>query len=382
VIVPDLAKEIASWQTEMKPSDPAFGAGISDWSITSEYVPDLATPEHGKIWGVTCSPSSLPSIVWLTPEDIEAKRAHIMIRLPRTPEELGEIFETIPHELVHVLDARKSGSVADKENTAHSLAPLLADLRKNLPARAAALARAIANPAMARAYRAGDGEMPDPSDIDKDKEKKDAPLAQDGAPDATAIVDAVATNDGNKALEILKKILAGAAGAIMPTGEPEAPPLAPEAPTMGMKPEEAYARAKADTKAATTEGIEAVIDGRPDLSEGQRAQVRKQGTVALARELAATYPRLAAEPQKPTMGALGHPATHAGAASVGGKKDSPLARAMTEAQGDPLFRKAMGIGTAENDGVQYDVPGHIVYIDGSERLRHQREAYRNRRTSQ
>ncbi|MDI1444212.1 hypothetical protein [Polyangium sp. 6x1] len=59
-----------------------------------------------------------------------------------------------------------------------------------------------------------------------------------------------------------------------------------------------------------------------------------------------------------------------------------MARAIAEAENDPVFRQALGIGSAKHDGIHYDIPGHVVYIDGSERLRHQRETFRNRMAAQ
>lgn len=128
---------------------------------------------------------------------------------------------------------------------------------------------------------------------------------------------------------------------------------------MGMKAEEAFARAKEATK----EGIEAVIDGRPDLTEPQRVQVRKAGTVALARELASTYARPAATEQ-PRMGMQGHPATAAG----GGQALSVRVRAM---QADPVVLARIKRATSEEDtaGLHLEVPGHILAWSPSQMLK-------------
>lgn len=366
-MLPDLAKEIAWWQAQMRPTDPAFGVGISDWTITAEYVDGLSTPEHGQVWGVTCSPSSLPEIVWLTPEDIAAKRAHLMFRTPKTADEIAELHETIPHELVHVLDARKDGSVADMENTAHSLAPLLAELRLNDLPRAASLARAIANPARARAYRAGEGQMPDPSN-ETDKEKKE-PMAQGaGEVDAAAIVDAVSTNDGNKALAVLKKLLESAAQNVVPSGESVAPEPTLEAPTMGMKPEEAYAR---KIQEANKEAVEAILDANPHLDDKQRAVVRRQPTPAAAREVVGTYRRPAEQPEKPTMGMTGHPSTAAGGAAA----LTVRARAL---QADPAVMARIKRGASDEDtlGLHLDEPGHVLAFSPSQLLSEQYGAFK------
>lgn len=216
--------------------------------------------------------------------------------------------------------------------------------------------------------------MPDAAN-DKDKDKNGAPMAQEGEIDAAAIVDAVSTNDGNKALAVLKKLLESAAEAVVPTVEPVTTEPTIEAPTMGMKPEEAYARVQRAEKAqkeAAKEAIEAIVEANMHLNDGQKTLVRKQTTPAAARELADSYPRPSAEPQKPTMGMPGHPATGAG----GGKSETPLARIKSNAS--PQVRKIMGMTGPANDGVAFEIPGHMAYVDYVEMLAAQRNKHLER----
>jgi hypothetical protein len=58
-----------------------------------------------------------------------------------------------------------------------------------------------------------------------------------------------------------------------------------------------------------------------------------------------------------------------------GQQSNAMARALAEAEDDPVMRAALGIGSSKHDGIHHDLPGHVVYVDGSERLRHQRAAY-------
>jgi hypothetical protein len=311
MILPDLAREIAWWQARMRPSDERFGNGIADWTITAEYVDRLSVPEHGAVWGLTCSPSSLPEIRSLTPEDISAKRAHIMVRTPVNTRDLTELAETLPHELVHVLDAPMQAPVSAEENAAHSLAPLLAELRKNDPARATLLARAIANPPMARAYREKEGDVPEPENKEPKDDKAPAqeggdkkPPMQEGAIslDGEAAAEIVAAGDANAALEFIKKLLGAAAGALIGGGAAE-PAQAPE---MGMKPEDqAYARAMAGERKEMLAGL---VEANPHLDEKQKAAVIGCDTVARARVFIAAIPRVT----EARMGLGGHPATAAG----------------------------------------------------------------------
>jgi hypothetical protein len=329
-VIPDLAREIAWWQARMRPSNEQFGNGIADWTITGEYVDGLMHPELGEVWGLMCSPSMLPaSCENLTPEDIAAKRAHIRVRTPKTTAEVAEVHETLPHELYHVLRAANSGgSVEAEEGAAHSVAPLLAELRRTDSNRARALARAIAaNPSRARAYRAR-GSMPEPEEK-KDPEKKDPP-AQDGGSGMSiediekALVTAKLAGDDAKLAELMNAWIAAkvaAAGAASPVTEP------PPAPSMGMNPEDPAQmrariisleeRAKAADEAATA----AILDAHPHLDEKQQKLVKTAGSPARARELAASYQRPAElhKSAEARMGLSGHPATVAGGGKVAPK---------------------------------------------------------------
>jgi hypothetical protein len=368
---PNLAEMIAKYQAFLAPEDPRFGEGIAGWTITSEYDDDPQSENgSGPIWGCMCSPSVLASDgkrVKLQPEDIAAKRAHIVVRTPKNRDELIEIERTVLHELGHVLHAKLDLPRDLEEEIMHSLDHFFSKLS---PEQGQILARSFQNP-MARAYRAKEGNVPDPIVEDKDKPDKEAPKMADGAPRDIATIEA----------EMLKTRLAGgdiaalqdewfaakmAVTAAAPIVEPAAPPV------MGMKPEEAYARGqKAGEAAAESKAVKAYANTLKDLSAEQLAMVRECSTVESAERLvkvcvkpaqSANVIELAAHPSKKTKGL-----------------EDPLAREMAEAENDPVMRAALNIGSAENDGVLYDVPGRIIYIDGTENLRHHRTKHRAKR---
>lgn len=379
MILPDLAREIAWYQARMKPSDERFGAGIADWTITSEYVTNLSVPGMGLVWGLTCSPSSLPAIVALTPEDISARRAHIQIRTPLNASELAEIPETIAHECSHVLFAAMGAPLDAEENAAHSLAPLLADLRKNDPARAAMLARAMTNPARARAYRAGDGSMPDNTN-NENKEPdngKEPPKAQDGGGDMTIeeikakMIEAVLA--GQPTDELAKALVKAMAMQAAEGQRDSTIPPPPPVPQMGMTEDQAQMRARVvelekRAKEADEQAIGAIVDANPHLDDKQKGLVKSAGSPARARELAASYQR-PPEPAKPTMGAKAHPS------QGGGQSQSIRARALSV---DPEIDKHLRRATSGDDtlGLVLDVPGHILAYSPTQHLNEMRGASR------
>ncbi len=377
-IIPDLAERIAWYQERLRPEDAAFGNGIADWTISSEYQDDPQSENGGgPIWGCMCSPSRLPELLKLQPEDIAAKRAHIIVRTPKTPDDIAEIERTILHELGHVLVApMQSENREAEENAMHSLDHFFSKTKLS-PEQGAILARAFQNP-MARAYRAKEKAMPDMEE-NKDKPDKEAPKMQEGAPrDIAAISADIANADPTDtaklaalAIEYRQALVAKATEAMAGNGPASVPP---PPPTMGMKPEDAYARARTEWAKERTEAIEAIIEANPHLDDKQKAMARKQTTVAAARELIATYPRVANQNEPARMGMQGNPKTDPKAAM------KPMARAMATAAENPMLRKLSGIGTLDNDGLHYEPqPGHLVYIDGTEQLNHQRAKFDARR---
>lgn len=368
MILPDLAKRVAWYQEHLRPEDPAHGTGISDWTITAEYRPGEALDAAlgSQVWGCMGSPLT-GGLTKLTPEDITAKRAHVLIRTPRTPADLAEVDRTLIHELGHCLAAGLQLPRDAEEEVMHSLDHLCSKL---LPEEGLALARALQNP-MARAFRA-EATMPEPNPTEpKPEEKK--PMAQEGPRDVAAIqADIVkAVLAGQPVEELAKELVAAqalaGAGTPEPASTPE-PPMPPAPPTMGMKPEEAYQR----VQAAQKEAIEAIIEANPHLTKEQASMARKQATAKDARELVATYPRPANQNDQATLGMRGNPKTD-------GQKLSPMARAMKDAEQNPMIRKILGMGSLDNDGVHLDIGnGVAVYIDGTERLNHQRAVFEAR----
>lgn len=289
---PNLAEMVAKYQAFLAPEDPRFGDGIAGWDITSEYD-DNPQSENGSgpIWGCMCSPSVLVSEgrrVKLQPEDIAAKQAHIVVRKPQSRAELIEVERTVMHELGHVLHAKLNLPRDAEEEIMHSLDHFFSKLS---PEQGAILARSFQNP-MARAYRATakEGDMPDVNEEKKEPDKE-APKMQEGAVslDGKAAAEIVASGDANAALEFIKKLLGEAAGALIggPAAEPMAPP---EPPSMGMKPEDAYARGKKEaettaTAKATKEAVGAFADAVEGISDEQRAMVRECSSIDHAKRL-------------------------------------------------------------------------------------------------
>lgn len=282
---PNLAEMIAKYQAFLAPEDPRFGQGISDWDITSEYDNDPQSENGtGPIWGCMCSPSILASEgqrVKLQPEDIAAKQAHIVVRTPATREELIEIERTVLHELGHVLHAKLNLPRDAEEEIMHSLDHFFSKLS---PEQGRILARSFQNP-MARAYRAENTAMPGPIEEKKEPDKEPPKMAEGGSItlDGKAAADIIATGDAAKALEFLKTLLGEAAGALL--GGAAMPP-APEPPTLGMKPEEAYARSQKEAEAAAeAKAVKAYANTLKDLSPEQLAMVRECSTVESAERL-------------------------------------------------------------------------------------------------
>lgn len=371
VNLPDLAAIVQWFKERLRPADPAIGTGASDWTITAEYVPQVNM--GGQLaWGAMCSPGDHTK--YLTPEDIAERRAHILITEPKSENDITEIWTTFRHEFGHVLDSMVAPiSAIDRaaaENAQHSWDNFL----KLLTPEESTLFVRIKETETARAYRAPakEGDMPDPVTPENKKEPdNNKPAMQEGgkARDISAITADIvkAVLAGQPTEDLAKELvaaqaMAGAAAGAAPATEP---PPAPVPPTMGMKPDEAYAR----VQAANKEAIEAIIDANPHLTKEQAAMARKQSSAKDARELVATYPRPANQNDPAKLGMQGNP-------KVDGDKLPPMARAMKGASENPMLRKVLGMGDLNNDGVYHEpTPGTIFYIDGTERLNHQRAKY-------
>lgn len=363
MILPNIDDRIAWYKETMRPDDPAIGVGISDWAITWEWRKDLRIDDRN-VWGCMCSPISLPAINVLTPEDIAAKRAHLIFRTPETMTDLGEIERTLLHELGHVLLAPlKSPHVDDEENAMHSLDAVFAKLS---PEQGRILARAIKDP-KARPWAPGET-MPE----DKKAEEKppEAEVKKQEAPRGVAEIEkaiAEAKLAGQPFDDLVNELVAALVARGAQPAAPNSEP--PSVPPMGVTDQAAMARAIAE---ANTEAKKAIVGANPHLNDAQKAIVLEQPTAAKARAIAESYPKPTAAPEPPKMGAP-HPALG------GGAKTSVLARAIAEKKSDRVFCRALGIGSSESDGISHDVGGYIVYVDGTERLMHLREKYNRRR---
>lgn len=83
--------------------------GLTDWQIGTRYVPDLATPSDGPVWGQTIL--------------LGRRAATILVRDPLTPTEgstvaqaLARVSAVVLHECVHIrlADLGRSGSPEDE----------------------------------------------------------------------------------------------------------------------------------------------------------------------------------------------------------------------------------------------------------------------------
>jgi hypothetical protein len=137
---------------------------------------------------------------------------------------------------------------------------------------------------------------------------------------------------------------------------------------MGMKPEDAYARAKLEVG---KQAVKTLVEALPGLGEKQKKYLFGRNSVEEVAEALEAMPR-----EQQTEKVITLPEHPAG---KGKKNEDPLARELADAENDPVFRAALNIGTTENDGVHYNAPGRIIYIDGTENLRHQRAKHRARR---
>lgn len=369
--IPNLDEIIQWFKDRMRPKDIAIGAGISDWDITAEYVPGLEVAGQ-PAYGALCSPGNHE--IFPTQEDVSAKRAHFLIRPPSDEKGVKELRVTFFHECNHILQsmfaAPGNGNRVGMENQTHSMDNFLSQLT---PDDIALFARHIP-PEMARAYRAEEGSMPDATE---DPKKPDKPAMAEGAPrDAAAISADIANCDptdtaklATLAVELRQALIAKAVQPIADNGPPSVKePMAP--PTMGMKPEDAYARKILEN---TQEAIGAVITAYGITDEKQIAAIRKMPTVKDASDLIAAFPRAANQNDQAKLGMLGNPKTDP---KLGGAQEKPMARAMREGLANQAICRVMGIGSLNDDGVHVDPGGGMVlYIDGTKALAHQKAVY-------
>jgi len=292
LIIPDLEKVINYYQTHLQPEDGQIGPGIKDWTITAEYVPGeiLAATYGAPVWGTMGSPAS-GGMTKLTPEDVAAKRAHILIRKPVVLSDIAEIYRTFLHECGHILAAELNLPRDVEENIMHSIDRVYSKL---LPEEGLALARAITDP-NARAYRAEKPAMPDPVPPEKPADK---PAMQAARPleDITADLAKVDSTDTAALValqaELRDALIAKGAGT---AGGDNGPPSAPvPVPPVGMDQAQAYARGKAEAEASAAAAgekklVERFVASVEGLSAEQRAVARKMSTLADAEEAVKSY---------------------------------------------------------------------------------------------
>lgn len=375
--LPDLNAEIEWFKGRLRPESDAHGSGIADWTITAEYVPNLAV--DGKpCFGAMCSPGNHESR--LTPEDIAAKRAHVLMFVPRTVEDMKEFKLTLFHELRHVLYAMIAPYAekdrAAEENATHSIDNFMKQLE---PEELTLFRREMQTP-MARAYRAKEGDMPDPIE---EEQKPDKPAAQEENSDkkpATAPRDiaaiqadmakadpADATTLSKLAVELREALIAK--GIEASSGPAPEPTPEPKPETMGMKPEEAYARVKQEAEAAAeAKAVKAFADTVEGLTDEQRAMVREMPTVEKAQKLVTTYPRQATGGGA-TMGMTTKP-------SAAGSNAPTVRERALQASPEVLARVNRAASNEDTAGLHLDVPGHILAWSPADWLKEQYGAFK------
>lgn len=376
---PNLAEMVTKYQAILAPEDPKFGEGISGWDITSEYDPDPSSESDGApIWGCMCSPSVLASEgkrVKLQPEDIAEERAHIVVRTPKNRDDLLEVERTVIHELGHVLHAKLDLPRDAEEEIMHALDNFFANYGKVKSSadqyvdfansRAVAecttiakgllieeagkiLYQSLQNP-MARAYRAKDKAMPDSIEEkkDPDKETKEAPKMAEGAPRDIGTIEAellktrLAGGDIGALLDewLAAKMAATAAGAPAAAAMAAAPEVPPG---MGMKTEEAYARAKHEEG---KKAVKTLVDNLPGLDAKQKKYLHGRVSIEEVNEALEAMPRV----QTP-VGLPEHPAKGKGApvarnvGGLAGADASAMARSMGAKRSTVMMPKILPNG--------------------------------------
>jgi hypothetical protein len=275
------------------------------WRVTWGWVDQIPHPEGGAAVGLnTCNG--------------EAQTAHIDVRRPQSEAERKDLDDTLAHEVVHCLGARMQALLdAGREVDAHeylaeTLAPAMVRIKGT--SRAMALAKAARKlPSVSRAF--AKGTRMDPKAIlamlamvmaASTPEEKEKLLAEMKA-------QLEASADGGPATEAPPPLAAD------PPKPPEEKPVAkpPEAdPTaMGMSEEERLAKDPMYKKAMGS-AVEAILDGRSDLTAEQKSFAKTLGTPDKARAYLKTVGRVE---QKPEGERLGLPAAPRGGAGDGSK---------------------------------------------------------------
>lgn len=200
---PDLQVLLTYWQQALR---------LQDWRVSAEYVSNLSNESGDSLWGL-CVPIT------------DSRTARLSIRDPATPppgssldEAVKQVEETVVHELCHLwmapFGARSPAEISHEENAVWAISEALIKV-KGTPAQeqiARAMIAKLKVNHFASRRRVGETSM-DPEMV------------------KTAL-DALVSGDAEKCAEILKEMIAAAAGggaALSPDPEP-APMNAAEAP--------------------------------------------------------------------------------------------------------------------------------------------------------
>jgi hypothetical protein len=294
--MPDLDVEMRFW-LDLLGITPANG-----WNVTWGWVDQIPHPEGGDAVGLnTCNG--------------EAQTAHIDIRRPRTDAELLDLPDTLAHESVHCIGARMQAlldagrNVDAHEYLAETLAPAMVRIKGT--SRAMALAKAARK-------------LPSVSRAKGTRMDKVAILAM------LAMIEAASTPEEKAKLLAEMKAQLEANGGGAPASEAP-PPLAADPPkpedkpaakppeadptAMGMSEEDRLAKSPMYKKAMGV-AVDAILDGRPELTAEQKTFAKDLGTPDKVRAYLKTVGRVE---QKPEGDRLGMPAAPRGGTGGGAK---------------------------------------------------------------
>jgi hypothetical protein len=199
------------------------------------------------------------------------------------------------------------------------------------------LARSFGDP-MARAYRAPTAKELPVDEDNKDKPDKEAPKMAEGAMRdvATIEMDLAKAAMAKQPLEALAEELALALIAKGASGGSEGPASTPEIvapPVMGMKPEEAYARARREE---SKKAVKTLVDNLPGLDDKQKKYLHGRSSIDEVNEALEAMPRA----QGAKVIELGEDPRD----KNGKQTDTPFER-MRKAPEDPMVREALGLGS-------------------------------------
>jgi hypothetical protein len=313
------------------------------WRVSWGWVDQIPHPEGGDAVGLnTCNG--------------EAQTAHIDVRRPQSDAERKDLDDTLAHEVVHCLGARMQALLdAGREVDAHeylaeTLAPAMVRI-KGTPK-----AKYLAKAARQLPARAKGKSMIDPQELAALAMKAGELKAMEGLPP--------------EALALFEQLIAAAAGGSAGPASVAPPPLAADPPkppeekpaakppeadptAMGMSEEERLAKDPMYKKAMGS-AVEAILDGRSDLTAEQKSFAKTLGTPDKARAYLKTVGRVEQKPEGERLGLPVAPRGGAGSGShvapSGDKATNRLFRIMPGSKPIELGGEGVTLHDPKSDG--------------------------------